>query len=112
MTMTTLGPWLLSTLALLLAIAALSVALRSSGRTLSRRLDELSTRFSAVEDHCEAQTSRIKSVRAQVNALSHSRSANREPPELTPDTIEAQKDRWTRETNLRIARGEIRPMPR
>jgi len=108
MTTPTLIALSLSCLGLSLSIAALFAALRSSGRTLSRRLDELSTRFSAVEDHCEAQTSRIKSIRAQVNAANASRSANREPPELTPETIEAQKDEWQRRTNLAIARGELR----
>jgi hypothetical protein len=108
MTTLTLTALLLSFSALCLSTVALFAALRSSGRTLSRRLDELSTRFSAVEDHCEAQTSRIKSIRAQVNAANSSRSANREPPELTSATIEARKDQWQRETNLKIATGQIR----
>ncbi len=108
MTTLTLTAFALSVLALCLSIAAWFVALRSSGRTLSRRLDELSTRFSAVEDHCEAQSSRIKSIRAQVNASNSSRRANNELEELTPVTIEAQKDRWQREMNLKIATGQIK----
>jgi hypothetical protein len=110
MTMTTAVTWLLSISALLLSIAALIVSLRSSARSQSRRLNEHSDRFSVLDDHLGAVDSRLKSLQARINAANWSRKANNEVPELTSGTTEAEKDAWTRETNLKIARGEIRPV--
>jgi len=112
MTIPTLIALLLSSLALSLSIAALIAALRSSDRLLRKQFAVLSERFSAVENQVDLQNSKIKSVRAQVHNVNLSRSANREPPELTPDGIEAHKDEWTRAMNLKIARGEVRPFGR
>lgn len=105
---TTLALSLLSISALLLSIAALFAALRSSGRFLFKRYDALCSRISDLEVRQDATETRIKSVRAQANAA-YSRKANSELPEVTSETTEEAKDRWTRETNLRIARGELRP---
>lgn len=99
----------LSTLGLLLSIVALFVALRSSGRSLLKRFDALSMHLSELDTQLDAQNARIKSVRSQVHAAKLSRAANSEVPEIDSTGTEEAKDRWTRETNLKIARGEINP---
>jgi hypothetical protein len=98
----------LSTLALLLSIVALFAVSRISDRSLLKRLNAHSERLSDLEAAQEANHTRIKSIRAQVGAVTTSRKANNEVPELTSGTTEAEKDRWQREANLAIARDKFR----
>lgn len=105
MTIPTLAALSLSILGLLLSIAALSVALRSSGRSLVRRYLALSERFSELETAMEAQQGRVKSLSVR---LSNAKNRNGAESESNTPMTERDKDEWQRQTNLRIARGEYR----
>lgn len=95
----------LSFLALCGSIVALTVALRTSGRSLSRRYIALSERLSELETAMEAQQGRMKSLSVRLSSV---RRANGEAPEAPAAMTEAQKDEWQRQTNLQIARGLFR----
>ena len=109
MTIPTLTALSLSFLALCASIVALFVALRTSGRSLSRQLRAHSEQLSDVAHELEAINNRFRTVNSRINAAAASRKASEDAMERRTATIdpEEEKDRWQRETNLRIARGDF-----
>jgi len=116
----------LSSAALCISTCALYVALRSSARSQSRRLSALSTRLDHTDalidllqvtfkDLARREQARLTMQRLRANEKMEPREAdtfpgsNGQSQPLTED-VEAAKDRWQRETNLKIARGEIKPL--
>lgn len=121
MTIHTLGLWLLSSTALVLSIAALYAARRSSVRSLLLRLNALSERLTLAETFAETQQDLVKDFlrrERQAENMRKFRERQRptgpgEPAQLSngsdaAERTEAEKDAWQRETNLRILRGEIK----
>jgi len=109
----------LTSVAVLLSISALVVALRSSDRSLSRRLSALSTSLGEQTQTLEAQQLLLRNLRARIGmtALRARRSAESETPgdgsgngtlPRSPPG-ESADDKWARETNLALALGRIRP---
>jgi hypothetical protein len=111
MTIPTLMLWLLSASGLLVAMSALFVARRSSDLSLRRQLNALSERLLDQEDSLVAVTARQKSIHVRLSNMTRGKSASdatngdRDPHAAT---TEDDKDRWQRETNLKIAQGLFR----
>lgn len=121
MTTPTLAMLSLTLVSLAASIFALVVALRTSDRSLSKRLSALSTsladQVATLDDHAV----QIRALRARINMgklraerkaaeESGADSGNGTAP-LSPQG-ESADDRWARETNLAIATGRIRPFGR
>lgn len=102
----------LSSLALFVATFALVVARRTSARSLAKQLRELSERFSDLTETVESQSLQIRNLRSRANmAQAREKKANgaaSSGPDAPMIDAEAEKDRWTREMNLKIATGEVR----
>ena len=118
MTTAMLGQWSLIAATLLLSIYALSVARRTSDRSLLKQLREHSTRLQEIEENLDTVTLQLKRERARNNmrSLRESRRVTEADeqeqsgaPSFNGSDAEAAKDRWQRETNLRIASGELKP---
>lgn len=112
MTIVTLAMSSLSVLALFLATFALRAALRSSDRSLSRRLTALSEQLSELTESHEILTAQFRNIRSRLNMAkareAKANGATRSDPATPGTDPEAEKDRWTREMNLKIASGEVR----
>lgn len=117
-----LATLLLSGAALLLSICALSAARRTSGPSLLRRLSALSKSFEDMACDVDSIRSELlkqlqrERARANMATMRASRRAT-EPaaPEASPNgadgsgaMTEDAKDKWTREMNLKIVRGEVK----
>jgi hypothetical protein len=105
-----------SSLALSLSTYALVVARRTSAQSLSRRLSELSEQHSELVSTVESQSLAIRNLRSRANmAVAREKKANA-ATNSDLDTLatdaESVADRWTRETNLKIATGQIRTIGR
>lgn len=111
MTTATAFMWSLSALALSLSTCALIVAVRSSARSQSLRLNALLRQLSDHSEALEALSIRLRTIQTRLNmAAGRARRANGETSEAPPAhaaMTEDEKDKWQRETNLKIARGEI-----
>lgn len=114
--------WLLSGAALLLSTCAHVVALRTSDRSLSKRLAALSTRLEAAEAELdEVRTELVKQMhreraRANVASMRAARKAT-EPGERGGSSsngsagyamTESEKDEWQRSMNLKLLTGEVK----
>lgn len=133
MSLATTIPWFLSVMALACSIGACVVTRRSSGRYLSKQLDELSARLAALESlnrphrekvielnsrmgEAEELLERLslahRNLRSRLNMQDHraKNAVTNGPSADDPDRpmTEAEKDAWTRETNLRIATGQLK----
>lgn len=112
MTILTLVTLSLSLLALSISTYALIVARRSSDRSLATRSNEHSQRLSELVEQQEALSLALRNLRARVSMqLGRAKKANGETqPEAEAPTlsIEDEKDRWTRETNVKLALGQLR----
>jgi hypothetical protein len=91
------------------------MAVRTSGRSLSKRLAELSQRFSEAEEtvgmlaealHRQRTRENMRELRARRKP-----AENGEAVELGRPQSELEKDRWQREMNLKIATGQVRLGP-
>jgi hypothetical protein len=123
MTTPMLIQWSLTSAALCISIYAAFAASRTSGRSLSKRLSELSTRLEELDEGHQllaAELNRVRS-RANMDKLRRKREATAAAENGEPSgsgstngatETETAKDEWTRQTNLKIARGEIHPLGR
>lgn len=121
MTMAMLTLWSLTSAALCISIYAAIAASRTSGRSQLKRLSELSTRLEELDEahqllHAELNRQRsranMEKLRRKREATEREEDGSRSENGSTNGELDndAAKDRWTRETNLKIARGEIRPL--
>lgn len=112
MTTLTLATLSLSILALSIATCALLAARHSSARSLLKQLTALSERLSDLSEAHETMSLQFRNLRSRLNMQAmRSKKANSETPadQDTPRIDpEAEKDRWTREMNLKIATGQVR----
>lgn len=105
MTIPTLLLWSLTLAGLCTSIFALSVALRSSARSLSKRLSELSERTSTQDESIEKLSHELRNLRSRLNMQNH-RARKRE----NGVDEEAPKGRdWVRKANLALALGQRVP---
>lgn len=112
MTIPMLALWSLTVLALLLSIFALSVALRSSGRSLSRQLYVLSTQSQELAESHEALSVQLRNLRSRLN-MQASRARKAQAADAEPSDGELPlaggsslpPDEWKRRMNLQLATG-------
>jgi hypothetical protein len=115
----TLAALSLSGAALAVSICALFAALRTSARSQLKRLSGLSTRLEAVESDSDTMRSellrQLQRERARANMASMRASRKATAPDEraassngSGERTEAEKDEWTRQTNLKILSGEIK----
>lgn len=106
----------LSTLALVASTFALFAARRSSDRSLSKRCNELSAQLSDLAETLERQSLAVRNLRSRANMqIARERKANGDAstdPGTREIDPEAEKDRWTREMNLKLATGQVIPPTR
>lgn len=112
MTIPMLLQWSFTAAALCISTYALVVARRTSDRSLIRRLQELSTLHSELTETVEKLTLRLRNLGARMNMQAYrEKKANGEIPSAQDGATtdpEVEKDRWTREMNLKIATGQVR----
>ena len=106
-------------LALCLSICALCVALRTSARSLLKRLSAHSTRLTEAEqeldDHRSELMSALNRERARANMASlraKAKATERAEPEASANgsaaMTEAEKDAWQRDMNLKLLTGQVK----
>ncbi|HMQ58907.1 MAG TPA: hypothetical protein PKE65_10200 [Rhizobiaceae bacterium] len=102
MTIPTLALWSLTSAALFTSICALFVALRSSARSLSKRLSELSERQSTQEESLEALSVALRNLRSRLNMANY---RDRKRGKSAEPTDEPQQDgrEWVRKANMALA---------
>lgn len=107
--------WLLSAAALCASIAALFVALRTSDRSLLKRFAALSASLSDLDDTVASLAQALNRERSRQNM--RELRARRKPTENGGDVetgmalSEAEKDRWQRDMNFKIATGQVKVGP-
>ncbi len=113
--------WLLTLAGLSISISALIVALRTSDRSLLKRLSAHSMQLEQHSDTLEQCSLAIRNLRSRANmaALRAGKKELAESPDSSRVTgngsaskQESADDQWARETNLAIAKGLIRPFGR
>jgi hypothetical protein len=109
--------------ALCISTYAAIAARRTSGRSLSRQLAALSTRLEELDEQHQLLAAELNRQRSKWNMeklrrkREQAESADQQTngygsPSQNGGDVESDKDEWTRQTNLAIARGEIRPLGR
>lgn len=110
MTIPMLVLWSLTLAGLCTSIFALSVALRSSARSLSKRLYELSERASTTDESIEKLSHELRNLRSRLNMQNH-RARKRENGETPVDDAAPRGRDWVRKANLALALGNRVPTP-
>lgn len=116
MTTITLVTLLLSSVGLFVSIFALSVALHSSDRSLSKRLSGLSTSFKEAEATLDELSSQLKALRQRENMRAYrARKTGKsaalddwvDPDDLATSESSGDGRRWVQRMNEQLARARL-----
>lgn len=109
-----------SFLALSISICALFVAYRTSGRYLSKRLNELSTSYGELVEMNEKLSHQLRNIRSRLNMQAHrarkrgqlpdddEEASDEELPLAGPRPRGLSGDEWRRKMNLQLLAGRNR----
>jgi uncharacterized coiled-coil protein SlyX len=106
MTTPTLALWFLTLAALFASIFALSVALRSSDRSLFSRLSALSMQCKEQSATLDELSAQLKAMRQRENMRAYRDRRAGKSAEAEPDT-EGDPRTWVRETNKQLALARL-----
>lgn len=111
---------LFSLVALSISICALFVAYRTSGRYLSKRLNELSTSYGELAEMNEKLSHQLRNIRSRLNMQQHRARKRGQLPDQDDDAADEElplagprpsglhADEWRRRMNLQLLTGRGR----